>query len=322
MSHEITIRSDNTAEFAHTGPKSAIWHGLGQELEAGADINTWKIQAGLDWEVFESAITFQTIKGGVMFPDRKALFRSDTHAGLSLVGQDFKVVQPGEILEFFRDLTERHGMVLSTAGSLFGGKRFWALAETGKAANIVDGDEIKGHLLLTTAVDGTLATTAKFVSERVVCNNTLTVALAETGKNMIKKTHKVDFDPAGVKIDLGLVDKAWETFIGNLKKMTEKKMTDDKVLEFYQKIFFKPDVAAADQSWGVTRKIDEMVSLYNTGAGADLCKGTAWGVLNAVTNGFTHGSGKRNPSHQFWESYYGANDTIKTNVYNKLLQTI
>ncbi len=39
MSHEITIRSDNTAEFAHTGPKSAIWHGLGQELEAGADID-------------------------------------------------------------------------------------------------------------------------------------------------------------------------------------------------------------------------------------------------------------------------------------------
>lgn len=323
MSHEITIREDGRAEMAFIGPRNAIWHGLGQELEKGASIETWKTQAGLDWEVLESVIRYTSVCGDSVdsptFPDRKALYRSDNKNALSIVSNDFKVVQPGEVLDFFKDLTERHGMTLSTAGSLFGGKRFWALAETGKDAEIVSGDKIAGHLLLTTAVDGTMATTAKFVSTRVVCNNTLTVAMGETGKNMIKKTHKVDFDPSAVKIDLGLIDKGWETFIGNLRKLANTPMTNDQATEFFQKMFFKPNVMAADQTWGVTRKVNEMLGLYQGGAGAELSRGTAWGALNAITESFTHGSGKRDASHQFWESFYGQNDNVKTKAYNQLV---
>lgn len=320
MAHEITIRPDGVAEMAFTGKRSAIWHGLGQELQGDETLEEWKKLAGLDWEVFESCTKYETAAGEMLFPDRKVLFRSDTNAPLSIVSNDFKVVQPDEVIEFFRDLVSQHGMKLNTAGTLFGGKRFWGFAETGKEAQVVEGDTIKGFLLLTTAVDGTLATTAKFVSNRVVCNNTLSIALASGGSNnVVKKTHRATFDPKSVKIDLGLIDEGWDNFVTNLRKLAETKVTQMQVNDFLQNMFFKKEVLAKDQSWGVTRMIDETKALVYSGTGSDMGAGTAWGLLNGITEKFTHGTGRRSGSHQFWDSFYGKNDQMKVKAYNSLV---
>ena len=61
MAHEISIREDGFAEFACT--KTPAWHGLGQMLEVGADLATWKRSAGMDWEVFESAVSYNSMTG-------------------------------------------------------------------------------------------------------------------------------------------------------------------------------------------------------------------------------------------------------------------
>src|SRR3546814_8839889 len=66
------------------------------------------------------------------FPEQKVLYRSDTKAPLAVVSKRFQVVQPGEILEFYRDLTEVGGFELETAGVLREGRKFWALARTGQ----------------------------------------------------------------------------------------------------------------------------------------------------------------------------------------------
>lgn len=135
MAHELTQREDGMVEMAFSGPRSAIWHGLGQNVEENQSIEEWRKAAGLDWEVLESPVTYSSVgEEGVenhVFPDRKILFRSDNKEPLGFVGENFNIVQPEQVLEFFRDLVEQHGFKLSTAGSLFGGKRFWALADTG-----------------------------------------------------------------------------------------------------------------------------------------------------------------------------------------------
>lgn len=316
MAHEISIRENGFAEFACT--KTPAWHGLGQMLEVGADLATWKKSAGMDWEVFESAVSYNSMTGTHTFPDKKALFRSDTKGALSIVGNDFKIVQPGDVLEFFRDLVDRHDMQLSTAGVLFGGKRFWALAETGREITLGNSDKVKGNLLLITAVDGSLATTAKFVSTRVVCNNTLTVAMGEKTRNLVKRTHKVDWDPAEVKLDLGLIDASWNNFMDRITKMAATPMNKMQATDFFQKMFYNPDVAAEDQSWGAARKVNQMLALMDGGIGADLSKGTVWGALNAITEAYTHGSGKRDQNHQFWEGHFGENEKVKNKAFTML----
>lgn len=319
MSHEITIRKDGKAEMAFTGPRDAIWHGLGQNLKKGAPLDEWKVAAGMDFEVFESAVSYQSGKDKLIFPERKALFRSDDNAPLSIVGEDFKIVQPGEVIEFFRDLVEIHGMELSTAGTLFGGKRFWALAEMGVEAEIVPGDKVQRHLLLTTAVDGSMATTGKVVLTRVVCNNTMTVALAERTNSAVRVTHKKMFDPTSVKIDLGVVDVAWAKMIGNLKKLASTPMSASETRRFFEERIFDRDKTVDEQTWGAVRQVNRLTDLALNGSGSDMSKGTRWGALCGATELYTHGTGKRDASHQFWESYHGELETKKFAMYQDLV---
>jgi phage/plasmid-like protein (TIGR03299 family) len=326
MSHELDF-TNNRANMAFTGSRSKIWHGLGQELEVGAGIDTWIKEAGMDWEVFESAITYQSydIANGIQahaFPDKKALFRSDNHAPLSIVGDTYKIVQPAQVLEFFRDLVENHNMQLSTAGVLFGGKRFWAMADLDKEAQNVDGDKILGRLLLTTSVDGTLATTAQFVSERVVCNNTLRIALNENSTNLVRVTHKSDWDANQVKIDLGLIDASWDKFITDMRKLAEVKVEDSFARKYFQDKFYNPKIDATEQTWGAVKKVDDLMKLFKNGNGSELSGNTAWGVVNAVTDLYTHGTGrKQDPSKKFWNAFMDS-DKIKQTVVNDMLELV
>ncbi|WP_439510088.1 DUF932 domain-containing protein, partial [Marinimicrobium koreense] len=179
------------------------WHGLGRQLDSGLPVDDWVIQAGMDWEIQESPVRFiagqREYLGEIKpFDDHKVLYRSDTHDPLSVVGNRYKVVQPREILEFYRDLTERSGFELETAGVLKGGRKLWALARTGQSTTLKGKDTTKGYVLLATACDGTMATTAQFTSVRVVCNNTLAVALG-SGAGAVKVPHRSVFDAEAVK---------------------------------------------------------------------------------------------------------------------------
>lgn len=318
MAHEITLRSNGQAEFAYAGKKA--WHGLGAELQDGASIEDWKKSSGLDWEVFQSRVQYETISGTKVFDSRNVLFRSDTNEPLSVVSSDYHVVQPGEVLEFFDDLTRLHGYKLSAAGSLFGGKRFWATAEVGKSFNAVPGDEVTGYLLLVTSVDGTLSTQAKFCAERTVCNNTLTIALNEQSKNVVKKTHASEWDAKSVKFDLGLVDESWDKFSESVKKLTEIEITDQFARSYLEKKFFNANLDADKQSTQTYNKIQKLMTMYTNGIGADYAPSTLWNLTNSVTQAFTHGlRDKQDPSRKFWEGSVGTADKIKTDVFNDML---
>jgi phage/plasmid-like protein (TIGR03299 family) len=82
---------------------------------------------------------------------------------------------------FYRDLVDPGGFELETAGVLKGGRKVWALACTGQEILLKGNDQFKSYQLLATACDGTLATTAQFTSVQVVCNNTLQMAIGDSG---------------------------------------------------------------------------------------------------------------------------------------------
>jgi len=320
MSHELTIRESGKVEFAYTGDSKKIWHRLGSQLEEGASIETWVRESGLDWCILESMLTYQSMNGEHTFPDKKALFRSDTKAALSIVGSDYHVVQPGEVLEFFRDLTELHGFKLSAAGSIFNGRRFWATAEVGKTFEATKGDTINGQLLLVTSCDSSSATVGKLVSQRSICQNTLSVALAEKNKPTVRKTHASPFDPRSFKLDLGLIDQSWENFSNNIKKMAEVEVTTDFAKKYFETKIFNPDLSATDQSTQAYNRVEKLMQLLRNGDGADMAGNTAWGVLNSVTSMFTHGPrAKQDPSKKFWDSNFGNWDKLKNEAYSDML---
>ena len=327
MAHELSIRQDGFVEMAFTGRRDAIWHSLGNELEADAPISKWKTQAGMDWTAEESNVSFiagidDPTKKFKTFPKRKVLYRSDTLEPLSIVGSGFNVVQPGEVLEFFKDLVGEHGMTLSTAGCLFGGRRFWALAETGNSTEVVTGDVVKSFILLTTALDGTLATTAKTVATRVVCNNTLTVAMGEAVGRQSRVSHRNVFDPRAVMLDMKLIDTAWDAFMKNIKKMADTPMTVATADEFFRESFFNHEFDAEHQPQTNINRVKSLNQKFITGVGSEFHAETVWGALNAITEEFTHGSGRRSASSQFCESLLGQSDAIKNRAYRNLLELV
>jgi phage/plasmid-like protein (TIGR03299 family) len=192
--------------------------------------------------VLESPVLYSSLASTELqsWPDRKVLHRSDTGAPLAVVSDGYRVVQPAEIMDFFRELVELGGFQLETAGALSDGRRVWALASVADAAPVVSRDLVKPYLLLGTSYDGTMATVAKFTAIRVVCNNTITAAVggysngrAVAGeaekdlgylKSAVRVLHSERFDPEAVRLQLGIVANAWESFLIQSRQLAGQPM--------------------------------------------------------------------------------------------------
>src|SRR5471032_1920790 len=225
-------------QMAYVG--ATPWHGLGSRLTERQPLEVWQREAGMNWQIQESPVHFKADSVGHLgtihsFPEQKVLFRSDTKAALSVVSQRYQVVQPRDVLEFYRDLTERSGYELATAGVLKGGRKLWALARTGQSAALKGNDEVNGYLLLATSCDGTLATTATPTTVRVVCNNTLTIALDGTTR-AIKVPHSTRFDARVVKKQLGVAVSQWDEFMYRTRVLAERKVQWNEAMGFFMNV--------------------------------------------------------------------------------------
>lgn len=314
MAAEIDM-SNGRANIAFAGSRNAIWHGLGQELSGDADLDVWTREAGMNWDIEYSPVIFESGQPDLgVFDGKVVLYRSDNRNPLSIVSSKYKVVQPKEVMEFFRDLTEDLGMEMSTAGCLFDGRKFWALADTGEAGVVLKKDLVKGYLLLTSSCDGTSPTVAMFTSIRVVCNNTLTWSLQGTSGNRAAVRHRKTFSPTDVKRQLGLVHGSWNEFMESVGVLSKVKMTEKDSMKFIKDLIVKPYKEPTEAE---VRKIDKIYDIGINGMGSDITRGTLWGVVNGVTEFVDHHSGGRSGDTKLWNSWYGDGADLKTLAFEK-----
>ena len=304
------------------------WHELGHQLPAKQPIEVWAREAGMDWSICQTPVRYLAEQAGSLgsimsFEDQKVLYRSDTKAPLSVVSGRYQVVQPREVLEFYRDLTEVAGYELETAGVLKAGKKFWALARTGKEVALKGNDLVKGYLLLATSCDGTLATTATPTTVRVVCNNTLSIALGGS-TSAIKVPHSTSFDAQVVKRQLGIAVGQWDSFMYRMKTLSERKVKNHESMNYFLKVLCQSD-AHADPAMGLTneRALKKVQAMYEgQGRGAELAaaKGTAWGLLSAVTEFVDHERRARSQEYRLDSAWFGQGAALKQRALDHALQ--
>jgi phage/plasmid-like protein (TIGR03299 family) len=308
--HALTERANGMVEMAYMG--EVPWHGLGQRLTEGASIEAWQQEAGMDWLVKRSRVRFGEAE---VFNEHHVLFRSDTKAPLGIVGEGYKIVQPPEVLEFFRDLVADSGFTLHTAGTMFGGKRFWALASINESACILGQDRVDGYLLLTTSCDGSMATTAKFTTVRVVCNNTLSMALSSKDAGDIKISHRTSFNHAAVKDRLGIVTNSFASFVQASRMLSNRPVSQMRASELTQQLMIggteKEDVKESKGYKGI-------IQLFNGGKGNN--GESLWDWVNGVTEYVDHGMNAKSESHRLANSWYGAGDSLKTKAMGMALE--
>ena len=302
MAHDID-QSTGKPAMAYVGEKP--WHGLGEKLPDGQPIETWVKAARLDWELARLPVQYLVDGMHWTMDGQFVLARSDTHEALSIVSDDYKIVQPAEVLEFYRDLMGDYGYKLETAGALDHGPKVWALARTeiGAAVDSRGEDQIAAYILLATSCDKTLATTAAFTSIRVVCRNTLFFATEEIRRKrlpQVKVPHNLSFNADWVKKELGLVDPAWSAFLAKVRRMSGCRMGAEQASLFFASLLAQKDKPLSKVA---QREHQTLNGLFKSAPGQECvtAKGTLWGAVSAVTYYVDHvRSGKEERLDAAW----------------------
>ena len=332
MAHELETVNGETA-FASL--REPAWHKLGtvfndevstSEMLELAKLNDWNVRLE---EIaipdgFNSDKSYNYVVRTNPF-DRK---QSDV---LGVVGERYRILQNEELFDFGDALLDGGGR-WETAGSIKGGRQvFGSLAlerETVLDPNGVS-DKINSYLLVNTSHDGSIAIQASVTPVRVVCANTLNLALGTgVGRNRtVKQSFKIRHtQTAQGKIQaareaLGLANVYLDEFDKMAQEMIAKTVSNDKFQEIIRMAYPMPeaDKKGALSKWNT--KIDQLEEIY-TGQFNDTIAGTAWGVLNAMTERIDwHRNGRKGSNEAVLAGASGFDPMVNAEK-NRLLQIV
>lgn len=313
MSHMVYTTADGRYSMAYKG--EIPWHQLGQEVKGLATEEEWALAAALDFELNDSKVLFlDDSQQAQVMGDQKVLYRSDTKEALSIVHKSYKVVQPIEVLKFFREQVEAHEMEIETAGSLFGGRKIWALAKINQDILVGDRkrekDIVSPYFLLVTSCDKSLRTMVKRVDIRVVCWNTMDAALGRGG-DYATLTHRSEFNAENqdrMKAEIGMIAENIEKEQEVFNHMAETKISTRDALGFFMKVLTPSiDQDNVDLAKLSTRKLQQVFNAYQQSPGSDLytAKDTLWGAVNAVTHIVDHNPAARSNNARLDNAWFG-----------------
>lgn len=317
MSHEID-QSTGRDGFAYVGQPA--WHGLGNKISLDADLQQWQTEAGLNWTADVIPLIARTDEQDIDVDSNKALVRSDTKSVLSVVSKNYKVVNPSDVMEFFKNLVEGvdAGFTMETAGCLRGGKKIFALAK-GKEELDLGGDKTGQYLLMATSFDRSLPTIAMLTSIRVVCSNTLHLATSSK-ENGVRITHNRRFDSEKIKEELGIT--RWQLFAEQCTKFADKQMSDNESREFVARCIAASNPHKTYEDYLDKGEDDKtFASVLNTtkngiGQDTDAAKNTLFGSLQGITRWIDHDIKSKNSDNRIDSSLFGRGSRVKRFAYD------
>lgn len=260
------------------------WHKLGNEVMSAQTSAQAIIAAGLNWEVKKEQLY---LKDGREADGAMATMRTDTNKQLGIVGNVYRPLQNKEAFSFFDAVVGEKLAIYHTAGALGDGEVVWMLAKLPGFIRTVGDDVSEKFLLLTNSHDGTSVVKVMFTPIRVVCQNTLNIALAGSEK-MARLKH---CSTMGTRLDyvretIGLVSSQFTMFEDITRRMATYQITSDVLKKFIVSTGVVPATADGDKPSSRAYNIMEDVSrLFVNGKGQDMpgAKGTLWGAFNAIT---------------------------------------
>lgn len=307
MAHEITF-TNNVPEIAFSG--ATPWHGLGTKVIGTATPAEWQRAAHLEWEYRKAPLQFVNGDGVTHeYPNMHALYRSDNAKPLALVSNKYQIVQPAEVLDFYKDLAIAGDCEIEVAGSLGGGRRVWALAKLNESATISGQDRVDGYLLLVTSCDRTLATQAEVTTVRVVCANTLRAALNRASRARVRVPHSRKFNADRVKTELGFARGEFRRFMSQMKALAEMPISRSDFDGFMSKLLdIAPDAMVKPHAYD---RIEHLFQGGAMGASLETAAGTRWGLLNAVTEYADHHAHERSEGGRLNSAWFGERGNLK-----------
>lgn len=260
------------------------WHGLGTRVMEAPSSKEALYLSGLDWNVEQEPIYTET---GNWIRGFKANIRNTDQKVLGVVTDRYRVIQNEEAFAFTDELLGE-GIRYETAGSLQGGRKVWLLAHL-PHEYIIAGERISPYLLFSNTHDGSGAIRAAVTPIRVVCNNTLNLAL-NTAKRSWSTIHTGDIRSKleEAKNTLFMANAYMDELGREFEKLRRKKLTEKQVMEYIGLLIPLDDNGTAQQKKNVTRLHNDMKMRYFDAPDLQDVGHNAYRFINAVSDFATH----------------------------------
>jgi len=258
------------------------WHGLGTMVEEAPNSADALRLAGLDWTVEQKNIQ---LCGGSKVPGYKANVRSSDGKILGVVSDRYRVIQNKEAFEFTDNIIGGD-VRYETAGSLNGGKKIWLLAKL-PTTEIV-GDKTEPYLCFSNTHDGSGAVRVCMTPIRVVCNNTLNLALDSAKRAWsVRHTGSLQSKMHEARACLRMADTYMGALAEKASRMANTTVTRDQLNQILDELFPVDEHSTEREKQNVKKLRDEYMVCYFA---PDLIKfrDTAWGAYNAMSDMITH----------------------------------
>lgn len=260
------------------------WHGLGTMVENAPDSREALIAAGLDWTVIQKPVFTQD---GIQVKGYYANVRDCDGSVLGVVTSRYKVVQNREAFAFTDGLLGE-GVRYETAGSLMSGKKTWILAKLPEKY-IIQGEQIMPYLVFSNTHDGSGAIKIAMTPIRVVCNNTLNLALDNASR--IWSVHHTGDTAAKLEDTKETMYKAWD-YMSNLGKafdvLSKKKITDAAMKEYISILLPVADNSSQAAEKNVFKQRDDIILRYKYAPDLKDMPKNGYRFINAVSDFATH----------------------------------
>lgn len=334
MAHEIDTTTGRPAVFVTGEP---AWHRLGTVIDAAATSRQAIQLAGLDWTVEQWPVEAVDPQTGANRPAQRhrANVRTDTHAVLGIVGQQYTPFQNVEAFDFMDAIVGDKLAMFQTAGALKEGRTVWMLARIPREYRAGPEDLIKPYVLLVNSHDGSGSLRMIPTTVRVVCNNTLNLALrhASGGRGEgIRIRHRPNLDQrvAEARQRLGVVAARFDRFDQELHELIAGTLKPRKVEAYFEQVLPPLPKDASDRQ-KQNRRDTLKAFQTNFEAEAEALPGsgvrhTPWAAYNAVSRWADHqrtfrGHGDQQRAENRLNSvWFGSSHHLKQKAYHAALE--
>ena len=285
------------------------WHGLGVEVkEAPTSADALQL-AGLDWQVIQEPIYTDS---GKQIPGYKANVRDTDHKVLGVVTDRYRIIQNQEAFAFTDELLG-NGVRYETAGSLQEGRKVWLLARLPREY-IISGERISPYLVFSNTHDGSGAVRVAVTPVRVVCNNTLNLAL-NTAKRSWSMIHTGDIKGKiqEAKDTLFMAEEYMDSLGKEFERLRRQKITDQQVNEYIELLLPIENGATTTQAKNIVKLREDLRKRYYDAPDLKDVGNNAYRFINAVSDFATHANPLRRTAN------YNENLFIKTVEGNPMI---
>lgn len=260
------------------------WHGLGTRVEEAPSSTDALHLAGLDWKVLQEPIY---IDGGKQISGYMANVRDSDRKVLGVVTGRYKIIQNQEAFAF-TDALLGNGVRYETAGSLQEGRKVWLLARLPREY-IISGERISPYLVFSNTHDGSGAVKVALTPVRVVCNNTLNLALstAERSWSMIH-TGNIRDKIQEAKNTLFMAEEYMDSLGKEFERLRRQKVTDAQVKEYIEQLLPMEKNVTSVQSKNIVKLREDMKCRYYDAPDLQNVGSNAYRFINAVSDFATH----------------------------------